>query len=62
MSVLYIVVQRPRAKYRAGLSVLCKFVEADTKTEAIKKADFVKSPEFGAPEAKLCEAGTTFQV
>lgn len=57
----YIVLQRPRAKYRAGLSTSVMIVEAKTAAEAIRTAVekgkvgsedwFGPSREYCAPEA-----------
>lgn len=55
--MLYVVITEPKMKYRQSYSIAIEFVEANTKTEAVKKAEAVKDTAFKSPRATEVRAG-----
>lgn len=65
--MLYLVIQKPKHRYRDAYNVVVFAVEANTKAEAVRiaKADENShigntSPEYGAPYASEVKAGDLF--
>ena len=59
---LFIVIQEPKATFRRDLVVDLQFIEADTATEAIRKAEKMASTDWNRPHAFEVKDGARCSV
>jgi hypothetical protein len=60
----WIVMQEPKAKYRAGLNIMVVVVTAKNKAAALRKVEALvnKEPDWRRPDVRELEEGTAYYI